>query len=63
MTASLSGGMTAGSIFTASTAQTFDSVGFIDVNPSCLNCGPDGLQSAYQVGIWLVSTQTLLASA
>jgi hypothetical protein len=62
-TASFQGGMVAGSIFTASTAQTFNSVGFIDLNPSNVLNPPDGLLGAYQVGIWLVSTQTLLASA
>jgi hypothetical protein len=63
-TASFQGGQVAGSIFTASTAQTFNSLGFIDVNASGNpNAGPDGLLGSYQVGIWLVSTQTLLASA
>lgn len=61
--ASFAGGQTAGSILTATTAQTFNSLGFIDVNPSCLQCGPDGLLGSYQVGIWLVSSQALLASA
>lgn len=62
-TASFAGGQTAGSILTATSAQTFNSLGFIDVNPSCLQCGANGLLGSYQVGIWLVSTQTLLASA
>jgi hypothetical protein len=63
-TATFQGGRVVGSIFTASTTQTFNSVGFIDVNASGNpNAGPDGLVSGYQVGIWLVSTQTLLASA
>jgi hypothetical protein len=61
--ASSQGGRTVGSILTATTAKTFNSLGFVDVNPSCLQCGPDGLLGSYQVGIWLVSTQTLLASA
>jgi len=63
-TATFQGGQVAGSIFTAATAQTFNSLGFIDVNASGNpNAGPDGLLGSYQVGIWLVSTQTLLASA
>ena len=63
MTASFQGGMVAGSIFTASTTQTFNSVGFIDLNASNILAPADGLLGSYQVGIWLVSTQTLLASA
>jgi hypothetical protein len=62
-TASFQGGRVAGSIFTASTTQTFNSLGFIDVNANGPNFGPDGLLGSYQVGIWLASTQTLLASA
>jgi hypothetical protein len=63
-TATFQGGLVAGSIFTAATAQTYNSLGFIDLNASCPTCGgPDGLLGSYQVGIWLVSTQTLLASA
>ena len=65
-TATFQGGMVAGSIVTASTAQTFNSVGFIDLNPNDpinLPFPGDGLLGSYQVGIWLVSTQTLLASA
>ena len=61
-TATFQGGEVAGSIFTAATAQTFNALGFIDVNASCTLCGPDGLLGTYQVGIWLASTQTLLAS-
>lgn len=64
--ATFQGGMVAGSIFTASTAQTFNSVGFIDlspIDPINLPFPGDGLLGSYQVGIWLVSTQTLLASA
>lgn len=61
-TATFQGGRVAGSIFTATTTQTFNSLGFLDVNPSCTLCGADGLLGSYQVGIWLVSTQTLLAS-
>jgi hypothetical protein len=58
------GGRVAGSLFTATTAQTFNSLGFIDLNTSSPLTGlPDGLHDSYQVGIWLVSTQTLLASA
>jgi len=44
-----------GAIFTAQTTQTFNSLGFIDV-------GMDGLVGSYEVGIWLASTQTLLAT-
>jgi PEP-CTERM motif len=63
-TATFQGGRVAGSIFTATTAQTFNSLGFIDLNASSpLTGAPDGLLGSYQVGIWLVSTQTLLASA
>jgi hypothetical protein len=61
-TATFQGGEVAGSIFTASTTQTFNSLGFIDLNASGNpNAGPDGLLGSYQVGIWLVSTQQLLA--
>lgn len=63
--ASFAGGRTVGTLLTATTAQTFNSLGFIDVNPNypgCLTC-VDGLLGSYQVGIWLVSTQELLASA
>jgi len=49
------GGQVVGSIFTAQTTQTFNSLGFIDV-------GMNGLVGSYEVGIWLASTQTLLAS-
>ena len=65
-TTSFAGGQTVGSILTATTAQTFNSLGFIDVNATTCNagtCTPDGLLGTYQVGIWLASTQTLLASA
>lgn len=65
-TVSFAGGQTVGSILTATTAQTFNSLGFIDVNATTCNagtCTPDGLLGSYQVGIWLASTQTLLASA
>src|SRR5688572_8412866 len=63
-TATFQGGLVAGSIFTAATTQTYNSLGFIDLNANCPTCGsPDGLLGSYQVGIWLVSTQTLLASA
>ncbi len=62
-TMTFQGGRVAGGIFTATTTQTFNSLGFIDLNPSCMQCGPNGLVGAYQVGIWLASTQTLLASA
>jgi len=49
------GGQVVGAIFTAQTEQTFNSLGFIDV-------GMNGLVGSYEVGIWLASTQTLLAS-
>lgn len=62
-TTTYEGGRVAGNIFTAITPQTYNSLGFIDLNPSCLLCGADGLLGSYQVGIWLVSTQQLLASA
>ena len=65
-TVSFAGGQTVGSILTATTAQTFNSLGFIDVNATTCNAGtclPDGLLGSYQVGIWLASTQMLLASA
>ena len=65
-TVSFAGGQTVGSILTATTAQTFHSLGFIDVNATTCNagtCTADGLLGSYQVGIWLASTQTLLASA
>jgi hypothetical protein len=62
-TTTYQGGVVAGNIFTATTAQTYNSLGFIDLNPSCLLCGADGLLGSYEVGIWLVSTQQLLASA
>ena len=63
-TVTFQGGRVAGSLFTATTAQTFNSLGFIDLNTSSPLTGlPDGLHDSYQVGIWLVSTQTLLASA
>ena len=65
-TVSFAGGQTVGSILTATTTQTFHSLGFIDVNATTCNqgtCTPDGLLGSYQVGIWLASTQTLLASA
>jgi len=65
-TLSLAGGQTAGSILTATTAQTFNSLGFIDLNATTchqFSCTADGLLGSYQVGIWLASTQTLLASA
>jgi hypothetical protein len=46
---------------------TFNSLGFIDIKANPTNnfndwFGPDGLLGTYQVGIWLTSTQTLLAS-
>lgn len=46
---------------------TFNSLGFIDIKANPSNnfndwFGPDGLVGSYEVGIWLTSTQTLLAS-
>lgn len=60
--ASFQGGMVAGVLFKTTTAVTFNSLGFIDVNAAGPNYGPDGLLGSYQVGIWLVSSQQLLAS-
>ena len=58
------GGQIVGAIYTALTAQTFNSVGFIDLNNTTPQSGlADGLLGSYEVGIWLTSTQTLLASA
>jgi hypothetical protein len=56
--------MVAGEQFTASTTFTFNSLGFIDVNNSNPLGGgsPDGLIGSYEVGIWLVSSQQLLAT-
>lgn len=65
-TQSFAGGQTVGSILTATTAQTFNSLGFIDLNATTchqFSCTADGILGTYQVGIWLASTQTLLASA
>ena len=61
---SYQGGMVAGEQFTARTNFTFNSLGFIDLNNSNALSGgqPDGLIGSYEVGIWLVSSQQLLAS-
>lgn len=63
-TVSNQGGMVAGEQFTASTTFTFNSLGFIDLNNSNPLGGgsSDGLIGSYEVGIWLVSSQQLLAS-
>jgi hypothetical protein len=66
-TATLQGGEVAGCTYQATQDITFNSLGFIDVNTNLSNYNyfntPDGLLGTYQVGIWLNSTQTLLASA
>jgi len=46
---------------------TFNSLGFIDIKANPINnfndwFGPDGLVGSYEVGIWLTSSQTPLAS-
>jgi PEP-CTERM motif-containing protein len=57
------GGQIVGAIFTAQTAQTFNSLGFIDLNNTTPQSGlPDGLLASYEVGIWNATTQTLLAT-
>src|SRR5437868_5543578 len=64
---SLQTGRVVGSVFHAINDITFNSLGFIDVNSNISNFNnfgtPDGLHDSYLVGIWLNSTQTLLASA
>ena len=63
-TVSYQGGMVAGEQFKAINTFTFNSLGFIDVNnTNALGGGSsDGLIGSYEVGIWLVSSQQLLAS-
>jgi hypothetical protein len=53
--ATLQGGIVAGSSFNVPNGATFNSLGFIDV-------GLDGLADSYQVGLWNTATQQLLAS-
>lgn len=68
-TASFQGGMVLGSMLLTYSDITFNSLGFIDVNNDALSVDyhyfqrADTLLGSYQVGIWLVSTQELLASA
>jgi hypothetical protein len=65
-TLSFEGGMVAGCTFTTTQDVTFRSLGFIDVltNPASYDYYnvPDVIHGSYQVGIWLNSTQQLLAS-
>lgn len=60
------GGMVVGMLFNSFEDQTFNSLGYIDVNDAATNhnyfLNSDGLHGSYTVGIWLASTQQLLAS-